>query len=115
MANQPTTWEVRCPDEGDAPLGTIYEYSEEAELAAQEHNAQFNPRHHAQVREYFPNDWDPDPPDFDRWLATLSDEQSKAARNAAHLVISARREATAVLTQNGLAKFSDDFFGSPCR
>lgn len=117
MPTQRTTWEVRCPNEGlgDAPLGTVYDNSEEAERAAEEHNAQFSPPHYAQVQVYSPDPYDPRPPDFDKWLATLSDEQSKAARNAALLVIGARREATAVFERNGLADFSDDFFGSACR
>ncbi|MFE2562020.1 DUF6422 family protein [Streptomyces sp. NPDC059352] len=109
------TWEVRCPDEDDAPLGTVYDNSREAERDAEAHNAQFTPRHNAQVRRYFPDPWDPDPPDFDTWLATLSGEQSKTATNAALLVIGARRDAAALLTRNGLAEFSDDFFGSRCR
>ncbi|MFE9912500.1 hypothetical protein [Streptomyces clavifer] len=61
-----TTWEVRCPNEGegDAPLGTVYDNEGEAERAAEEHNAQFTPPHYSSVREYFPDPYDPDIPDF---------------------------------------------------
>lgn len=59
-----TTWEAYCPDEGEAPLGTVYDNSRDAERAAEQHNAQFTPPHNASVREYFPDPYDPDRPDY---------------------------------------------------
>ncbi|QKW04999.1 hypothetical protein HUT18_00155 [Streptomyces sp. NA04227] len=58
-----TTWEVRCPQEGDAPLGTVYDRAEDAERAAEGHNAQFTPPHYASVQEYFPDPYDPERPE----------------------------------------------------
>jgi hypothetical protein len=49
-------WAVFCPDEPNAPLIAVSPFKDEADRAAEEHNAEFTPPHNAEAEKYDPVD-----------------------------------------------------------